>query len=350
MNEASDLPHDLTVDTGGGRLDDLTPSEERPLVSVVVTTYDRFEQATRAIRSARSQTYAPMELLVVEDGTDSGVQNWLDQVGYDDVRYVRHATNRGLSAARNTALALTTGRYVAYLDDDDEWKSERVERGVGRFRDLSDERHDRTAVVYCAVESREGGTVASIVPPENEGVLADAIRRQGPSTLPSSFLFRRAALETVGGFDESLASSVDHDLWMALAVAGYQAQTIDEPLVVTYDEFVDSMMTDTESRIEGVTQFVEKWRPTYHEWFGNQEGERRIRRYYVDVIGRLFATKLVTGRFGEAQMSARSVLNVTDRRAYVLRSLGVRTIEAAVKRFLPAAVVRRLARVRRATA
>lgn len=341
-----EAPHELSVDTGGGRLDAVAPTADRPLVTAVVTTYDRAEEAKRAIRSVRTQTYTPLELVVVEDGADSGVHEWLAASGYDDLRYVRHAENQGLSGARNTAIALSNGRYVAFLDDDDEWKPERVERCVDRFRSLPEHEHERVGVTYCAVESRERGEVVSIVPPENEGPLREAIRRDGPSTLQSASLFDREALVAVGGFDERLRSSVDHDLWLSLAAAGYAARTVAEPLVVSYDDFADSMMTDTENRLIGVAQFVEKWAPTYREWFGPREGERRIRRYHARVLARLVAAKAVTGAFDEAARAGRVAVGASDEYGYTAGVLAVSLVEAAVKRWLPPTVVRRLARLR----
>jgi glycosyltransferase involved in cell wall biosynthesis len=345
--EAEWEPHELAVDTGDGRLDDTEPTAETPLVTAVVTTYDRFVEATRAIESVLAQTYEPVEFLVVEDGSESGVAEWLAENGHDSVRYVRHATNQGLSGARNTAIALAGGEYVAFLDDDDSWKPERLERQVSVLRTLSDDERDRLGVIYCAVESRDEGRVASIVPPENRGNLRDAIVRDGPSTLESSCLFSKRALVDVGGYDEQLVSSVDHDIWLSLAVGGYHAETVSEPLVVSYDAFADSMMTNTDNRIRGVEQFVEKWRPTYEEWFGAEEGDRRLQRYFARVIARLAATKLVSGSFGEARRAIEAVFERSDQTLYNVSVLATLTVESAVKRFAPPAMVRRLSALRR---
>lgn len=341
------VPHDLDVDTGETANDRGKRYEGNPLVTAVITTHDRFEEAKRAIESARSQTYSPLELLVVEDGTKSGVEEWLRERGYTNVRYVRHAENKGLAAARNTAISLSSGRLIAFLDDDDVWKPRRIERQVQRLEKLSPEKRAKLAVVYCAVEARENSRVMSIITPDNEGDLRAAIERDGPSTLQSSFLFTKDALKTVGGFDEHLQSSVDHDIWLSLADHGYHAYTVPEALVVTYDDFADSMMTNTESRITGVGQFVEKWRPTYREWFGEIEGEKRIQQYFARIISRLAATKVVRGEFGDAWTAVRAIFEESDQTAYNVRVLSVMLAESTVKKFLPPIVVRFLSQVRR---
>lgn len=339
-------PHDLAVDTGGGRLDETEPSPSRPLVTAVVTTYDRFEEATRAIESVLQQTYEPIEFIIVEDGTESGVEQWLIDQGHDSVRYVCHATNQGLSAGRNTAIALASGKYIAFLDDDDSWKPERIERQIEVVRSSSRPELERLGVVYCAVEARENGKVASIILPENSGNLRQSIMRNGPSTLQSSCLFPKQVLVNVGGYDELLPSSIDHDIWLSLATHDYDAKTISEPLVITYNSFADSMMTNTDNRIEGVTQFTEKWRSTYVDWFGPQEGERRLQQYFARVIGRLVATKLVSGRFREAKQALSELFNRSDQTIYNIMVLSALIGEASIKRFLPAPVIRRLSVLR----
>jgi glycosyltransferase involved in cell wall biosynthesis len=340
-------PHPITVDTGGGRLDEADPTPERPLVTAVVTTYDRPESVKRAIRSVLNQSYSPLELVVVEDGTNAGVRDWLCEAGHDDIRYVHHAENQGLAGARNTALALADGDYVAFLDDDDAWKPNRIEQQVSLLRSLSAAERRRVAAVYCGLENRQDGAVQSILHPENDGDLAASIRERGASTVQSACLFRRAALLDVDGYDEKLPSSIDHDIWMSLAVGGYEVRALDEPLVVSFDDFGDSMMTNTDQRIRGVKMYTNKWRPTYQEWFGSSGGEKYARRYFVRVVGRLAATKLVTGQVKEAIRALRAIAGEIDAAdiPHTVRVCGRMFAEAGVKRFLPATVVRRLASV-----
>jgi glycosyltransferase involved in cell wall biosynthesis len=340
-------PHEVSVDIGNSQVNQDIGVVNSPLVTAVVTTYDRVNEAKRAIESVRAQTYAPLEIIVVEDGTDSGVEGWLRECEYGDIRYIKHTENQGLSAARNTAIALSSGSYIAFLDDDDVWKPQRIERQIQCLEDLSPAQRERLAVVYCAVEARENGRITSVIPPENEGNLRKAIERDGPSTLQSSYLFSKEALEAVGGFDENLDSSIDHDIWLSLAEHGYDAYTVPEALVISYDDFADSMMTNTDERISGVRQFVEKWRPTYYEWFGKDKGEKRIQRYFARIVGRLAAAKVVTGEFGDAWKAVSAIFTESTQTAYNVRILSILLAESALKRFFPPAVVRFLSQVRR---
>ena len=134
---------------------------------------------------------------------------------------------------------------------------------------------------------------------------------------------------------------------MSLAVGGYSALALDEPLVISFDDFADSMMTNTDQRIRGVRMYVEKWRPTYREWFGPSAGDRYARRYFARVVGRLAATKLVTGRIDEAAQAVRAIAieaDVTDY-PYAARVCTAMLAETGLKRFLPPRAVRLLARI-----
>lgn len=345
--KASD-PHTLALDTGSGQFDGAETPSTQSLVTAVVTTYDRPESAKRAITSVVEQTYAPLECIVVEDGTDTGVHRWIREAGHDEVRYVRHAENQGLAGSRNTALALAGGDYVAFLDDDDVWKPDRIERQMTLLKSLSAPERRKVAVVYCGVESRHGEKVQSILHPENDGDLANSIRERGASTVQSACLFRKTALLDVGGYDESLPSSIDHDIWMALATGGYEVRALDEPLVVSDTEFAASMMTDTNNRIDGVSMYVDKWLPTYREWFGPTRGDRYAQRYFARAVARLAATKFVTGQFGQAARALRAILEEANCReyGYVAYCCGILCAELAVKRFFPPSVVRTLASLR----
>jgi len=273
------------------------------LVSAVITTYQRPALARRAIASACSQTYAPLEVILVEDGSESGLQAWLATQAYPRVRYLRHDRNRGLAAARNTGLAAASGDYIAFLDDDDEWLPERIARQIDLLRGLPAERRAEGTIVYCAVavhDLRRGRV--SILQPLNEGDLRDSIvscRRL--QTLPSTNLLPTATLHALGGFDEMLPSSIDHDLWMALAVHGARALPLHEALVVSrVFEAGGQMTTDTPRRIAGVRAFVDKWQPTWEGWFGGGAGGRFAHRYFAHVIGRLMWHHARQGRIGPA--------------------------------------------------
>ena len=319
--------------------DDLEQAGGRPWVTAVITTYERPQLAKRAIRSALAQTYSPLQVVVVEDGSDTGLESWLRSEEPDRVEYSRHEVNRGLAAARNTGLRLAKGEFVAYLDDDDEWKPEKVQRQVDTLNSVPDDERERLGVVYCGVDERAAdGTHAMIRRPRNQGSLREAIIRENASTLPSTCLFPKAVLEAVGGFDETIESSIDHDIWMSLADAGYEAKIIDEPLVIGYRADHPKMTTKTAQRIRGVRQYTEKWRPTYQTWFGEREGSRYADRYFVRVIVMLAAAKLMEAKPREAWQCLSGVARYRRQLPFAIYAFTRTTLSLGARRVLPPGV------------
>ncbi|MGH3674664.1 MAG: glycosyltransferase family 2 protein [Mycobacterium sp.] len=288
----------------------------QPTITAVITTYQRSAQVRQAIRSACTQSYAPLEVIVVEDGSESGLPQWLSVEGYGGVRYLRHDRNRGLAAARNTGLAAAAGEYIAYLDDDDEWKPERFARQVDRLRALAPEHRPKIAVVGCAVEVHDPARrTVRVIEQLNEGDLrASIVARRRLRTLPSSYLFRTETLRALGGFDEALPSSIDHDLWMSLAASGGHALTLRDALVVTYASGRRlQMTTDTPRRIVGVRAFIDKWQPVWEVWIGEREGQRFAHRYFAHAVGRLARHELALGRVGAAMTCLWTILRFKGR-------------------------------------
>jgi len=310
--------------------------KNNPLVTVVVTTYNRPRQVRTAICSVMRQTYDCKELLVVEDGTESETEAWLREQSVGQGRYVRHKTNRGLAAARNTGIQEAEGKYVAFLDDDDEWKPLRLERQVELLNSLSPEERACLGVIYCPVETRYADRVHVGTAEElNQGNLRRAILEQGKLTItPSSGLFKREALRRIGGFDETLASSIDHDIWMSLANAEYNARVVDEPLVVNDKTGEVSMVTNTEQRIRGIRQFVEKWEPVFIDWLGSGEGHRFARRYLVRVLGKLLRDSLANRNWSGGQHTLSVLLQEGRLTRYTLRCI-VRSVIGELFAILP---------------
>jgi len=311
----------------------------KPVVSVVITTYNRPNKCKRAIESVLSQTYSPLEIIVVEDGTETGIYEWI-RTEHPYIQYIRHDSNRGLAAARNTGLEQSEGEYVAYLDDDDVWKPARIEKQIDALESHQSREQGEVGVVYCGTERRTSdGDLISIGHPENSGNLRESIKSVGASTLSSSFLFTRKCLIEVDGFDQTLPSSIDHDIWMSLAIHNYHTITVDEPLVITYESNEKDMMTNTYPRISGVRQYVKKWTPTYHDWFGVEQGNIHGERYFARVIARLVSEKAANGDLIEAWHAIRAIYDYSSQYQYNTYIITTRTTRAIATKNLPEPIV-----------
>jgi glycosyltransferase involved in cell wall biosynthesis len=114
------------------------PSQDNshPLVSVVIPTCRRSEAVSRALRSALAQTYAAIEVIVVIDGPDDATSRALGEIVDSRLKVVHLTRNQGGSVARNTGVARAKGEWIAFLDDDDEWLPEKLEKQMALAQGL----------------------------------------------------------------------------------------------------------------------------------------------------------------------------------------------------------------------
>jgi glycosyltransferase involved in cell wall biosynthesis len=281
-----------------------------PAVAVVITTRNRPQLLSRALASVLTQTVPPEEIRLVDDGSDAPAAARVRELAADaGIVLLRHATARGVAAARNTGWRQSRSELLAFLDDDDEWQPRFLESTLQVLAGLGAAERRTTGVVYCGCEVHlvdEGRVTLNL--PRIDGDIRTAICRAGLTTIPSSGLFPRPVLQEVGGFDERLCSSVDHDLWMSLAAHGYQARAVAAALVVTRQATAHhSMVTDTGPRIRGIEQYLQKWQPTLTQWLGHRLGCRYVRDYRLRVLGSLAARKL---RQGEVRAAGQLVAHL----------------------------------------
>lgn len=202
--------------------------EATGLVSVVIPAFNAADWVGCAIDSALAQTYSQREILVVDDGSTDATPEVL--AGYGDRIRILHQPNGGLSSARNLGIRQARGEFVAFLDADDRWLPEKLERQVHCLR--GDDR-----LGFCStrtqVESPGGSAMGSWDCPRIEGGLLRTLflRHAAVAGSGSSVLARRRLFERAGLFDVGLRSLEDIDMWMRLAALCDYA-CIDEPLTV----------------------------------------------------------------------------------------------------------------------
>ena len=187
-----------------------------PTVTVVIPTCNRASLVTTAIESALRQTLRDIEVFVVDDCSDDETRAAVSALLRDPrLRYIRHDTRRGAPAARNEAIRKSSGEFVAFLDDDDEWRPKKLEAQVEVFRRGGPD----VGVVYSSYEvvDRKTGHVVGRKVAEKRGELARDLLERNVVGSSSCVVVRRTALEAAGLWDERLPSFQDYDLWIRLS-------------------------------------------------------------------------------------------------------------------------------------
>jgi len=182
-------------------------------IAVIIPTYNRRELVTRAVSSVLVQTYPPVEVIVVDDGSDDGTASVLRETFGERITVLRHAERRGVSAARNTGIQASTAPWVAFLDADDEWHPTKLEEQV-RYH----EEHPDLLISQCdEVWIRHGVRVNPMKKHRKQGGWIFQACLPLCIVSPSAVLIHRSVLEEVGLFDEELPVCEDYDLWLRIS-------------------------------------------------------------------------------------------------------------------------------------
>ena len=202
-------------------------------ISVIIPTYNRFEVLQRALNSIYSQTYKPKEVIVVDDGsTDktSQIQNFFPQVKYF------YQKNSGVSSARNLGIKNSTCEWVAFLDSDDEFHTDKLKEQVefhknnpGILMSYTDEKwiRDSKEVKLPKKYQKFGGDI--FVECLSHCIIA-----------PSATIIHKDLLNSVGLFDESLEVCEDYDMWLRVALQN-KIGLIDKKLITKYGGVDDQL-------------------------------------------------------------------------------------------------------------
>ncbi len=198
------------------------------LVSAIITTHNRLGLLERAVKSVYEQTYSNIELIVVDDGSTDGTKEWCEYQEFDYI-YIEPGKGKGGNYARNLGIKRAKGEYISFLDDDDYWREDKIEKQVTLIESRECE------LVHCGrtLEIIEGPNVklANVLPTfDSSGDLSRSIL-WNICTTTSCILVRKDALFSIGLFDENLKFWQEYELTIRLAQRG-SFYYVNEPLVI----------------------------------------------------------------------------------------------------------------------
>ena len=201
------------------------PPEDRILVSVVITAYNAEEYIAETLTSVCAQTYTPLEVILVDDGSSDDTAE-IVKGRFPAVCYV-HQPNSGQPSARNTGIRKALGKYVAFVDSDDLWLPQKIAKQV--------EKLERSALAWCYCDSLYfSGTFdnimyrySSLMRPHSGHAISQLLL--GNFISSPTPIIRRDALFDVGLWDETRTMVEDWNMWLKVA-ARFPVGYVDEPL------------------------------------------------------------------------------------------------------------------------
>lgn len=228
------------------------------LVTAIITTYKRHPSIVqRAVQSVINQTYKDIEIIIVDDSpTEYTYRTEVKKIIYEldpSIIYIQNKKNIGACASRNVGAELARGEILGFLDDDDEWCPEKIERMIECFD------QPQIALVYCGAKSiNEKNEENEIIKEWRKGHIYKSLLQYNYIGSTSFPLVRREAFIQVGGFDTELCSSQDHDMWLRLA-KDYEVDYVKETLVKYYIHTGEQITKNRNAVLQGQKRIYSKY-------------------------------------------------------------------------------------------
>jgi glycosyltransferase involved in cell wall biosynthesis len=205
------------------------------MISVIITTYNRLNFLKTAIKSVLSQSYKDYELIVVDDGSNDGTEEYIKKHHQNHIKFI-YQNNSGISSARNTGLKYAKGTYIAFLDADDQWKKNKLQiqyneiiKNPNIALNYTDEiwlRNDKFLNQKNIHRKYSGWIFSKCLP---LCIIS-----------PSSALIKKNIFDDIGYFDETMEVCEDYDLWLRITLK-YPVQFIEKKLIIKYGGHNDQL-------------------------------------------------------------------------------------------------------------
>jgi len=203
-------------------------------ISVIIPTFNRKKTLGRAIQSVMNQSLSPFEILIIDDGSNDGTEEWVKEK-FQNIKYI-YQNNHGVSSARNIGIENAYGDWVAFLDSDDEWLPNKLYEQVKAIESNPEMKFFHTNEIWI----RNGVRVNQMKKHKKYGGYIFEKCLDICRVSPSSVLIQKEVFDNIGIFDESLRVCEDYDLWLRIT-SKYPVVFLDIPLIYKYGGHADQL-------------------------------------------------------------------------------------------------------------
>jgi glycosyltransferase involved in cell wall biosynthesis len=241
-----------------------TITNESPIVSIIIPTYNDWPVVCDAIDSALNQTYKNIEVIVIDDGSTDNTEKYLKDKYKDRIAYVCQV-NKGPGSARNYGIRISSGKYLQFLDSDDLLDPDKIKIQVGKLQDVSNLALSICDYVYCDLSMSVTYDDWHVSPKlKSENPLEDIILKwETELVIPiHCFMFDSVLFKECGiNFDESLSANEDWDCWMNIFALNPDIIYIDKVLAyyrVRKDSRCSNRMKMRKSHLRAINKQIKK--------------------------------------------------------------------------------------------
>jgi len=226
-----------------------------PLISVIIPTYNRAGLIEPCINSVLKQTYKNVEVIIVDDCSSDNTEEVVKNINDPRLRLIKHCSNLGASAARNTGIKESAGEFINLLDSDDRIYPSKLEQQIRLFNDISDE----YGLVYCGFNYtgvNNNDKILRSVTPKYRGYVFKNLLGENILGSPTP-LIRSECFEKCGYFDEELPACQDWDMWIRIS-RSFKFDFIDKYLA-SVTVHGDQISTNLQKKIKGREFIIKKY-------------------------------------------------------------------------------------------
>lgn len=250
-------------------------SNNNPLVSIITPTFNRSDYLPEAIDSVLGQTYPNFELIIIDDGSTDDTKTLVDSYLTDPrINYI-YQSNQGQSVARNKGIAESKGEFVCFLDSDNAWCPNKLERSVQEFRRFPEADIVYGDIILIDEKSAEIG----------KGSMKRYSGKITPYLLKDNFvsmnttMTRRKCFDELGSFNESDRIAEDYELWLRFSTR-FEFRYIPEFLGY-YRVMDDQISSDKKQRFLGNERLLLNFLEKYPDAVTRQQRRRGLSHFYI---------------------------------------------------------------------
>ncbi|MFC4873595.1 glycosyltransferase family 2 protein [Negadavirga shengliensis] len=276
-------------------------------ISVIIPTYNRCRVLSTAIKSILKQSVAGWELIIVDDGSMDGTEELMKSLLQDSRIHYVFQENLGVSAARNRGAEMAMGKWLVFLDSDDQLQPNALED----FTTIAAENPNADVWVASYFRNKEGSVSEHLAKEDAYNV-----------TLPGTFMIRKAFFEDIGGYDPQLKYAENTELFYRIAQEKGRIEVMDS-FTLEYFDSTTGGSKNNKNKIDSLRLILAK----------HQESlSPHVRFLYLQIVG---VSLMREGRYREASDSLREAYRVKPYQLKTLIRWGIARLPFLAKRFYP---------------
>lgn len=288
---------------------------EQPLVSVITITRNRGKLLGRCIRSVLGQTYKNIEHIIVDGASDDNTDEVVASFQDSRLIFIKLETNWSIVDTINHGVGISTGKYISFLDSDDEYVPTKIEKQVDLIQSLPDD----YGMVYCGmidIDATSGAVIERHQPSLRGNVYDESIGVKQISGTPT-FMFRRAVFEHLGGWKDDIGIISDWELAVRCC-RDYKVDFVPEELVRVYVNHGSIRQSDNNYYADVLDRRIKFCRYFLSEFYDVFE---RHPKYASEFYYSICISAFQRGKFKEACRAYTKLLSTSMNLKYIISPL-----------------------------